>query len=263
MLPAYASHVLSQPQNITSIVGGTATFTVVALGTPPLSYQWQFYETNLTDNGRISGSQSSSLTISNLVLGDAGNYQVIVANAYGSTNSDVATLTVTCPAITLGPSTLPAAALGVAYSQTLSASGGTEPYSFTNTGGSLPAGLSLSGGAVLSGTPSRAGTNAFTVTATDANGCTGSQAYTLTISGVPRPGIVSSSLSGTNLVIRGTNGLAGRPCCVLMSTNAALPLSQWVPIATNVLSGSGSFTITATNAVSPTASRRFFILQVQ
>jgi hypothetical protein len=48
-----------------------------------------------------------------------------------------------------------------------------------------------------------------------------------------------------------------------MSTNAALPLSQWGPVATNLLSGSGSFTLTATNAVSPGAPQRFYILQVQ
>jgi hypothetical protein len=80
---------------------------------------------------------------------------------------------------------------------------------------------------------------------------------------VPRPGIVGFSLSGTSLVINGTNGLAGWPCCVLMSTNAALPLNQWVPIATNLLSTSGSFTLTATNAVSPTAPQCFYILEMQ
>ena len=80
---------------------------------------------------------------------------------------------------------------------------------------------------------------------------------------LPRPGIVGISLSGTNLVINGTNGLAGRPCYVLMSTNVSLPLNQWMPIATNLLSGSGSFTLTATNAVSAIAPQRFYLLQLQ
>ena len=48
-----------------------------------------------------------------------------------------------------------------------------------------------------------------------------------------------------------------------MSTNAALPLNQWVTIATNLLSASSSFTLTATNAVSPTAPQCFYTLQMQ
>jgi len=47
---------------------------------------------------------------------------------------------------------------------------------------------------------------------------------------------------------------------VLTSTNLALPLSQWMPVATNVLSASGNFTITATNAVNRSIPQRFYIL---
>jgi hypothetical protein len=42
-----------------------------------------------------------------------------------------------------------------------------------------------------------------------------------------------------------------------------LPLSQWIPVATNVLNASGNLTITATNAVNPAALRQFYLLQVQ
>jgi hypothetical protein len=121
-----------------------------------------------------------------------GNYTV-------TTNNGI--LTVTCPAvgIDLSPPTLPAGIAGATYTQTLTASGGAEPYSFTNTGGSLPAGLSLSGGGVLSGTPSVGGTNTFTVTVTDSNGCNGSQAYTLVVGVVPA--ISSQPASQTNPVV--------------------------------------------------------------
>jgi PKD repeat protein len=82
------------------------------------------------------------------------------------------------------------------------------------------------------------------------------------ISVVPtRPDIASFSLSGTNLVLNGINGQAGGSYYVLASTNLTLPLSQWVPVATNVLNASGNFTITATNAVTPNLSQRFYILQ--
>lgn len=72
-------------------------------------------------------------------------------------------------------------AIGAAYSETISAQGGTSPYTFSLASGSLPAGLSLSGGGVISGTPTTAGTSTFTITVTDANGSTGSQTFQITI----------------------------------------------------------------------------------
>ncbi len=79
----------------------------------------------------------------------------------------------------------------------------------------------------------------------------------------PQLRIASFSLAGTNLVVNGINGLSNRIYRVLMGTNAAQPLSQWTPVATNVLSADGNFTINATNAVNPGAARRFYILHLQ
>ena len=67
------------------------------------------------------------------------------------------------------------------------------------------------------------------------------------------------SLSGMNLVFGGTNQGAGA-CYVLTSTNVALPRGDWTAIATNLLSGSGNFMLTATNAVNPNAAQEFYIL---
>jgi len=83
------------------------------------------------------------------------------------------------------------------------------------------------------------------------------------VSAVPVPGIASFSLSGTNLVINGSNGFSGTVYYVLMSTNVSLPLNQWTPVATNVLNASGNFTITATNAVNLNVPQCFYILQMQ
>ena len=64
------------------------------------------------------------------------------------------------------------------YSQTLTATGGTGPYTFTVTGGTLPTGLTLSTTGVISGTPATSGEFTVTVTATDATGATGTRTYT-------------------------------------------------------------------------------------
>jgi hypothetical protein len=91
-----------------------------------------------------------------------------------------------CPVITLSPPTLPNGTLTVPYSQTITASGGTAPITFTVTSGTLPPGLALSSSGVVSGTPTAAGSFSFTVRATDANGCFAVISYTVLIaSAVP------------------------------------------------------------------------------
>ncbi len=79
---------------------------------------------------------------------------------------------------------MPSGALGVAYSQTITASGGTGPYTYAVIVGTLPTGLTLSAGGSLTGTPMVANTFNFTVEATDNLAFTGSRAYSITISNV-------------------------------------------------------------------------------
>src|SRR5271167_4157144 len=67
----------------------------------------------------------------------------------------------------LTSSPLPMGAVGDPYSQTLQASGGLAPYTWTLDSGALPPGFSLNGSGVLSGTPGSAGMYSFTVRATD------------------------------------------------------------------------------------------------
>ena len=91
------------------------------------------------------------------------------------------TLTVSAPTIALAPTTLPNGTVQAAYSQTLTATGGTTPYAFNITSGSLPAGLTLSASGALAGTPTAGGSFPVTIRVTDHNNFTVSQVYTLTI----------------------------------------------------------------------------------
>jgi CHRD domain/Putative Ig domain len=98
---------------------------------------------------------------------------------------------VVAPGITTS-SLLPTGFLGSAYSQTLAASGGTSPYTWSVTAGALPAGLTLSSGGVLSGTPTAAGTANFTVTVSGGPASFSSQDFSLSI--LPKPLDFTSAL---------------------------------------------------------------------
>jgi hypothetical protein len=86
---AIVPSITTQPTNQSVAVGHTATFSVVATGTAPLSYQWQKNSTT------ISGATSASYTTPVTVLSDNGTmFSVIVSNSAGSVTSSQATLTV-------------------------------------------------------------------------------------------------------------------------------------------------------------------------
>ncbi|HEY1787893.1 MAG TPA: immunoglobulin domain-containing protein [Verrucomicrobiae bacterium] len=96
--------IVAQPISRSPAIDATAQFSVGAVGSEPLSYQWQLNGANLSDNGSISGSQSNLLTIPNVQVAETGNFQVVVTNSAGSVTSTVATLTVgIIPNITTQP----------------------------------------------------------------------------------------------------------------------------------------------------------------
>ena len=130
----------------------------------------------LSGTGTLAGTPSA---------GGSFNFTVTATDANSQTGSRAYSVTVGAPTIAVAPATLPGGGVAQAYSQTLTASGGTAGYSFAVTAGALPAGLTLAGNGTLSGTPSAGGTFNFTVTATDSSTgsgpYTGSRAYSLTI----------------------------------------------------------------------------------
>ena len=87
-----------QPANRTVAVGGSATFSVSATGTPPLNYQW-FY-----DGKALADQTSRTLEVTAVDFSKAGKYTAVVTNLYGTVTSRVTFLTVGAPpAITTQP----------------------------------------------------------------------------------------------------------------------------------------------------------------
>ena len=93
----------SQPANRTNNAGTTATFGVAAFGLGPISYQWLKDGLVISDSAKVSGSQTSSLTLSNVLAADVGSYAAVVNNVFGSVTSSSAALFVTDPVITIEP----------------------------------------------------------------------------------------------------------------------------------------------------------------
>ncbi|HEV7923770.1 MAG TPA: hypothetical protein VGR14_00330, partial [Verrucomicrobiae bacterium] len=102
------------PQSATNFVGGQQRFTAVAFGTPSLAYQWSrsangINYTNLSDDGEISGSSTSSLTLASVTTNDAASYVLTVTGPGGPSQAAVsapATLTVITPSYTTGVDTI-------------------------------------------------------------------------------------------------------------------------------------------------------------
>ena len=87
-----APRITVQPASHYGLLGRDTSFRVTAAGVSPLSYQWYFNGSPLSDQGRLAGTTSPTLTIENVQAGDDGSYSVVVSNALGSVTSSVATL---------------------------------------------------------------------------------------------------------------------------------------------------------------------------
>lgn len=179
--------ITTQPQPQTATVGGSATFSVVATGVPAPSYQWRLNDMN------IPGATSSSVTLTNLRLTDAGPVTVVLSNGVGSSvTSNPVQLAVqpVAPVITSPLSAFAVANVPFSYQIVTN----QTPATFGATG--LPAGLALNPTTgVISGVPTQIGTASVQLTASNTTG-SDSKALTLTVQ-PPAPMITSpASVSG-------------------------------------------------------------------
>lgn len=193
--------------------------------------------------------------------------ETFFVNLSGATNATIAdnqglgTITNDDVPVTVSPGSLPNGTVAAAYSQTLTASGGVSPYTFTVTAGALPAGLTLSSGGALSGTPTAGGTFSFTVTATDSSPFpgpfSGSQSYLLTIN-APTITLPAITLAGGTLgaaySVAITPASGGTSPYAYAITNGALPGGLTLNTATGAITGTPTavgtffFDITATDS---------------
>jgi acid phosphatase len=188
--------ITTQPASQTVTAGQTATFTVVASGTAPLSYQWQ------KNGANISGATSSGYTTPTTTTADNNStFDVVVSNAVGSVTSHTATLTVTpSSSVSVVTNSLPSGQMQAAYVFPLQATGGTPPYTWSASASSVPLGLTLSpASGIVAGIPTVSGVFTLNVQVRDAAGGSGSAAIPMSIATPPPP--PSTTLFGHAILV--------------------------------------------------------------
>ncbi|MCC8671665.1 putative Ig domain-containing protein [Xanthomonas arboricola] len=237
---------------ITPATGGTAPYSyAVTAGALPTGVVVDVATGALSGTPTVAGTFNFTLTVSDSTPSPAAQ----ASRSY--------TLTIAAPVIVVAPTALPAATRGMAYSQVLSASGGTAPYTYAVSAGSVPAGLTLASNGTLSGNPTAEGSFNFTVTATDANTFTATQAYALTVAG-PNLALPASTLpAGTAgqayaaTISPATGGTAPYSYTLTAGTlpnGVVLDAASGALSGTPTLSGNFAFTLTATDSTpSPAA----------
>jgi len=169
--------------------------------------------------------------------------------------------------LSISTSSLPGGSVGYAYSQTLAATGGLMPYSWSVTSGSLPTGFSLNTSTgTITGTPTATGSSTFTVKVTDSNSVTATQSLTITISG-PLTVTTTSLPGGTigtyyNQPLAATGGktpynwsIASGSIPAGLTQNSATGAIIGTPTTT----GTSTFTVQVTDANSTVATQSLTI----
>jgi hypothetical protein len=169
-----------------------------------------------------------------------------------STASLTFTLTIILRLSITSSSVLPMATLGTAYSQTLSAAGGSPPYSWSVASGSLPVGLALSSGGTIAGVPATAGSFGFGLQVWDSAATSAYAVFALTIS---PPAGCTYSIDPIGVSFTASGGTAGVTVIAAAGCpwTATSPLS-WVTV-TSGASGTGNGTVAIQVAANSDAAR--------
>ncbi len=201
--------------------------------------------TLLKPGGRVKPQQQSAcLIVGTPQTTGAFNFNLLVEDSYFEPYTAQFSLTINPPPL-ITTTSLATGTVGVSYGQTLAASGGTLPLTWTLTSGTLPAGLVLSSAGQISGTPIAAGTANITIQVTDINLASNAKAFTLTID---PPLVISSSSplpSGT---------VANTYSQVLTATGGSGQYFNWtviagvLPLGLSLNSGGGQISGTPTTA---------------
>ena len=243
-----APSITTQPSSQTVAVGQTATFTVAAAGTTPLTYQWQKGTAN------IAGATSPSYTTPATTMADSGTkFQVLVSNSAGNATSAAATLTVdTPPGITTQPANQ-AVTAGQTATFTVVASG-TTPLSYQWVKGTTNIAGATSASYTTPATTAADNGSKFKVIVSNGAGNTTSSQATLTVNSPPsittQPAnqtVTAGQTATFSVVASGTGTLTYQWQEGGTNISGATSASYTTPVTTSADSGS-KFQVVVTNS---------------
>jgi hypothetical protein len=249
----------------TSQLAGSATIVITGAGFSSVAAQ-NTVAFNLGATGQVTQASATQLTVKFQTPPALGDLTAVVTTSGAASGPAVQVATVV--AISLQPTPLPDWTIHQSYTPTVTAMGGTGPYTFAVTSGKLPPGLGLQANGTFTGAPTTTGTFTFTVTATQSSFVTGSQSYTVHIHALPTAGApvhlrgtAGSGFPGT-LAIHGGSGpfqVTGAvdlpPGLTAVVTGAAIGFTGQ-PQATGPFHGS----VTVQDAAGARVTRSFVIL---
>ena len=232
--------IANQPVAQTVINGSNAVFSVMATGTGPLSYQWQFNGVNLADRGEYFGSATTNLVVTGATTNDAGAYAVVVASPWGSVTSSVAALTIVYPPSITNQPVAQTVINGSNAVFSVAATGtGSMTYQWQFNGVNLTDGGEYSGSATTNLVVTGVTTNdagAYAVIVTSPWGSVTSSVVALNI--VYPPGIVNQPVDQT--VMNGSNAVFS-----VAATGTGSLTYQWQFNGVNLMDG-GEYSGSAT-----------------
>ncbi|RYF78015.1 MAG: DUF11 domain-containing protein [Cytophagaceae bacterium] len=192
----------------------------------------------ITNNGAslttitvTDGQTTASFPITG-VSGSTPPSHTVVASLGTVTASTTYATPASCTVCTvdLTTSTLPNGQVDTAYSQTLTTTGGTTPYTYSLLG-TLPTGLTLNAGSgVVSGTPTVASTTSFTIKVTDSKSCTDVAALSITTAPAPVCSLTATATPGTCASATNTYSVTGTVSATNASINSASPQTLTISI---------------------------------
>ncbi|MGA8540423.1 MAG: putative Ig domain-containing protein [Terriglobales bacterium] len=241
----------------------TATLTASATNdTKSAGVQW-----SLSGNGTLSGQTTSSATYNAPNPVTSGFTATVTATSITDPTKSMSVQIKVSPPPAVTATSLPNATAGTAYSVSLSEAGGTSPYRWTVTSGTLPAGLSLSSQTgAITGVPTGGGSGSVTFQVTDAAGVSASKTLSITVGAPPALTITTTSLSAATVgtaysqTLQATGGVpsyswrvsaGGLPAGLSLSSAGVI---SGTPSGTST--GTINFTVTVTDSQTPTAATK-------
>lgn len=257
---ALAPNITTQPASVTVTAGATASFSVVAAGTAPLSYQWKKNGTN------IAGATSASYMTPATTVADSGTtFSVVVSNSVNSVSSGSATLTVNAAAVAPTITTQPAG-MTVVAGQTATftvVATGTAPLSYQWQKGGVNIAGATSASFTTPATTSADSGSTFAVEVTNSVKSVTSSSATLivtplavapTLTKQPANQTVTEGQTATfSVVAAGTSPLTYQWLKSGTAISGATSASYATP-ATTIADNGATFSVVVTNSVNSATS---------